>query len=372
MEFSGRLVSFPIAELLQWAHTDRRTGALVVRRTSREKRIYFDRGRIVTCLTDQPTEYYGQFLLLHGYIDEVTLVACIDQCRDGKIRLGKVLEEQGVLSRKEVQRTLRQHIEDLILDIFLWRHGVFFFNAETAPEEEILAEPVDTLGMALEGARWTDEYARIRQVFEHDHVALERVKTHVPEVLEARERRIVRETDGVHTLADVYERVSGSYFRFLESVYQLHQKGVLRIVDVLQEAGSSTIEMTLHDVLLEQAAAESAKAVRRYFSSPIGVFQRFVPVWTQPPSAEEWKRMPETVRAFYTKFDGKNRLAEIFSEDEDVWDQETELLMLQVGKEAVALLPAPLEELRERSGRASSSEGAPDWVTLFAPAEPPG
>jgi hypothetical protein len=358
MEFSGRLVSFPIAELLQWAHTDRRTGALVVRRTSREKRIYFDQGRIAACLTDQPSEYYGQFLLLNGYIDEVTLVASIDQCRGGKIRLGKVLEEQGILSRKEVERTLRQHMEDLILDIFLWRHGVFFFSAEKPPAEEILAEPVDTLGMALEGARWSDELTRIRTVFEHDQVVLDLVPGHVPQVLGARQRRIVRETDGVRALGEVYQRVSGSYFRFLEAVYELHRKRVLRIVDVLQEAGASTVEMSLHDILLEQAATESAQAVRRYFSSPIGVFQRFVPVWTQPPSAEEWKRMPEPVRAFYRKFDGKNRLAEIFSDNEKDWDQETELLMLQVGKESVALLPAPLQDLRERHDES-------EWVTLF-------
>ncbi len=365
MEFSGRLVSFPIAELLQWAHTDRRTGALVIRRTSREKRIYFDQGRIVACLTDQSSEYYGQFLLLNGYIDEVTLVACIDQCRDDKVRLGKVLEEQGVLSRKEVERTLCQHIEDLILDIFLWHRGVFFFTVEKPPAEEILAEPVDTLGMALEGSRWSDENARIRQVFEHDNVILDRVKGHVPDVLEARQRRIVRETDGTRTLAELYQRVSGSYFRFLEAVYDLHEKRVLQIVDVLQDGGMSTIEMPLHDVLLEQAASESAQTVRRYFSSPIGVFQRFVPVWTRPPSTEEWERIPEMVRAFYLNFDGKNRLAEIFSEDEEDWDQETELLMLQVGKEAVALLPAPLEELREQNERQDTTDGGPDWVTLF-------
>ena len=57
MEFSGRLASFPIAELLTWAANDRRTGALVLRRTSREKRIYFEGGEIVACLTDSTTEY---------------------------------------------------------------------------------------------------------------------------------------------------------------------------------------------------------------------------------------------------------------------------------------------------------------------------
>jgi len=33
MEFSGRLAAFPMGDLLQWAKNERRTGALVVRRS---------------------------------------------------------------------------------------------------------------------------------------------------------------------------------------------------------------------------------------------------------------------------------------------------------------------------------------------------
>ena len=60
MELSGRLVSFPINELLTWAVNDRRTGSLVLRRSSREKRIYFRDGEIVACLSDSTEEFYGQ------------------------------------------------------------------------------------------------------------------------------------------------------------------------------------------------------------------------------------------------------------------------------------------------------------------------
>lgn len=330
-----------------------------MRRTSREKRIYFDNGKVVAGLSDQPAEFYGQYLLLNGYLDEGTLLRLIDLCRERRKRLGKVLEEEGVLSVREVQRTLREHLEDLILDIFLWKHGVFVFKADPAPAEEIIAEPIDTVGLAFEGARWTDEYNRLRQTFEHDNYVLGVSSGSQEDVVAARERRILNAADGVRTIGEMFPYVNGSYYRFLQAVYDLYKAGVLKIVDIRQDAGLSTVEMPLQDVLLEQATAESTRGTRRYMSSPVGLLERFVPVWTNPPANDEMKRLPERVQELYRSFDGRRRLAEILSEDEEDWEREMELLMLQISKEALALLPAPLDELRN----VKKSPGS--WVTLF-------
>ena len=69
MEFSGRLAAFPMADLLQWAKNEACTGALVIRRSQREKRIYFNAGDVVGCLSNDPAEFYGQYLLLHGHLE---------------------------------------------------------------------------------------------------------------------------------------------------------------------------------------------------------------------------------------------------------------------------------------------------------------
>jgi len=70
MEFSGRLATIQFGDVLQLAHQERWTGALVVRRAHREKRIFLDDGKVVGCLSDDPGEYYGRFLLLRGVLDE--------------------------------------------------------------------------------------------------------------------------------------------------------------------------------------------------------------------------------------------------------------------------------------------------------------
>ena len=88
MELSGRLASFPVGDILQWVHHERRTGSLVVRRSRREKRIFLRKGDIVGCLSDDPAEYYGQHLLLNGYLDEGSLVKALRYCKLQETRLG--------------------------------------------------------------------------------------------------------------------------------------------------------------------------------------------------------------------------------------------------------------------------------------------
>ena len=73
MELSGQLSTFSLADVLQWLSEDRRSGALVVRRSDREKRLYFRQGRLIACLSDDPGEYYGEDLLLHGDLSEQQL-----------------------------------------------------------------------------------------------------------------------------------------------------------------------------------------------------------------------------------------------------------------------------------------------------------
>jgi len=369
MELSGRLTSFPIAELLHWAHNDRRTGALVVRAAGREKRIYFRDGEIVTCHTDEPSEFYGQFLLLNRYLDQDTLYRCLKLYRERRQRLGVVLQQEGLLDLADIQRTLRFHIEDVICDIFLWDHGVFFFRAEPPPLEELLAEPIATLGLALEGSHWVDEVRRIREVFVDDHVVLGRTEKASPEDLKPRQRRILDEIDGVRRLEALYGAVHGSFYRFLVAAFELHEMGLVEIVHHGRTLHPRRRDPGLDDLLWEQAMKERDRERRHLVT--LDDIERYVPLWVKAPDPEEWRRMPETVRDFYRRFDGRSRLQDILSDDEDAWRNELDLLTLQIGKETVALLPAPVPELRAGAERRGGENQQRFWDELLRPPRSP-
>jgi hypothetical protein len=347
MDFSGRLAAFPMSDLLQWAKNEGRTGALVIRRSAREKRIYFDRGDVVGCLSDDPAEYYGQHLMISGHLTEKQLFQALTRCTQQKVRLGSALRELGLLPDEVIQRTLREHIEDVIWDIFLWPRGLFYFQAEMLPEEELLPAPIETIGLILEGNRWIDEVARIRRVLVHDGVVIRRGESWPGTDLGPLDRRVAHSVEG-QTVGDLYRKVRGSYFRLLESVYRLCIASVLDIEDVGEDS-PGTFEMSVYDLLLEQATEDQILVARKHMAVPLDLLERCCPAWVVEPSAEEQKRMPVRAREFYTRLDGRTLLRDAFSGDARQRGRELDLLFLQLQKGRLALLPASLEQLDQQA-----------------------
>lgn len=365
MEFSGRLAAFPMGDLLQWAQNERCTGALVVRRSQREKRLYFHLGEVVSCLSNDPAEFYGQHLLLHGHLSQDQLFQALSHCTTRHVRLGVALRELGLLPPEVIQQTLRRQIEDTICDLFLWRGGVFYFQSELPQEEEILPEPISTMGLVLEGTRWVDEHARIRRVFVHDSVVLRRGDAWPGEGLSPIERRLADLVDGKKTLAELYEQLKGSYFRFLEAALRLTVAMVLDIETVGEAAESGSRELSVFDLLLEQATEEQVLVARRHMAVPLDLLERCYPVWVLEPSEEEQRRIPVKARDFYARFDGRTPLGEAFSGDPRQRGRELDLLMLQLQKGSLALLPAPLEKIEQDADRRGQPPLQRWWRRFF-------
>jgi hypothetical protein len=371
MDFSGRLAAFPVGDLLQWAKNERCTGALVIRRSEREKRIYFHSGDVVGCLSNDPAEYYGQFLLLHGHLDEPRLFQALTHCTAQGTRLGSALRELGILSPEVIQQTLREQIEDEICDLFLWQRGVFYFQAEMPQEEEILPEPINVMGLMLEGTRWIDEHARIRRVLAHDNIVLRRGERWPGEGLTPAERRIAGLADGERTLGELYKAARGSYFRFLEGAFRLCVGMVLDIEAVGEAAEHGTHEMSVYDLLLEQATEEQVLVARRHMAVPLDLLERSYPMWVGEPTEEERTRMPVRVRDFYARFDGHTSLGEAFSGDARQRGREMDLLLLQLQKGRLALLPAPVERLEAEAERQGQSALQRWWRRVFGSSAAP-
>jgi hypothetical protein len=345
MEFSGRLASFPIGDILQWAHNDRRTGALVVRRSGCEKRVFFADGEIVACYSDDAAEFFGQHLLVRGLVDEGRLIHALTVCQRGGTMLGSALVELGILAADEVAAALREHVEDQVCELFLWRTGIFYFSNEMLADDYILPQPLPAGAVALEGARRSDEHNRIRRVFVHDQVVLKKGsrKLERPAPLE---RRILRVVDGRRTLADLYHEVRGSWFRFLECAYKLTVESVLDIGDVRDVSESHSTELRLADLLIEQVSEEQSIFLRQHLAIPFDALAHCVPVWVRPPDAEEESRMSQSVREFYRQIDGRANLAQLLSGvARDERSRRMDRLVLQLRKGALALLPQEFDAL---------------------------
>jgi hypothetical protein len=350
VEFSGRIASVPVADLLQWAHNDRRTGCLVVRTSHRQKRVSFEDGAVVGCHSDDPAEFFGQFLRLDGLLGEAQIVEALTYCREHQRRLGSALVELGMLGVEEVRQALGRQIADAVCDLMLWRHGVFYFEHLAPSEEGVKPPPLDPRGLAMEGSRWIDELARIRSVFVHDNIVLVPGEPGQARARDALQQNVLTAIDGRVTLAELYDRVKGSYFRFLEAAFDLTVRGVLEIDSVGEEVAPGSQEIRLFELLMEQAAQEDVVFTSRHLSLPLEVLQEFFPVWVEPEreDAEAAEEADPAAVDFYRAMDGTRSLHQLVLEAEHDRERRMELVLLQLRRGNLALLPRSLPELRSR------------------------
>jgi len=361
MEFSGRIASFPVSDILQWASNDRRTGALVLRRSRREKRVYFRDGKVVACISDDPAEYYGQHLLLTGNVSEGALVRALTYCREKQARLGVALRELGILSPELIQKTLRTQIEDSVCDLFTWRDGLFFFQSEIRPDEEILPQPIETMALIMEGTRWIDELQRMRGVFVHDNITLCRGKRWPGDKLSPIQQRVVAAVDNRLTLAELYHLVRGVHFRFVEATFDLAVREIVDIHSVGEPQRTASRELNLYDLLLEQAAEDQLVLSRQHLAIPIDVVEKFFPVWMNGVPPRDPAEAPVEARPFLRRIDGKTSLKDLFARDRGQLSQELEWLLRQLRAGRLALLPAPMADVEAAGERATDAGSRPWW-----------
>ncbi|MCS7182415.1 MAG: DUF4388 domain-containing protein, partial [Thermoanaerobaculum sp.] len=164
MALTGDLRTIPFPEVIQLVARMRGTGLLRVRRGQVEKTVFFRRGAICSSASNDPREFLGQYLLRMGLVEEEHLFHALLKQEEEHRPLGAILIEQGLLAPDDLARVLRQKAEETIYDLFLWEEGEFAFVEEEVPANLPVELQLDVMAVLLEGARRSDEWARIRQL----------------------------------------------------------------------------------------------------------------------------------------------------------------------------------------------------------------
>ncbi len=188
MSMTGRLDEVSVAEVLHLLSWGEKTGKLTLSRGSAEGVVVLRHGRIVNAASNSPREALGSILVCRKLLSENTLLSAVEEARraPGGRSLGATLVAMGVLDPQDLRAAVREQVEQVITEFFLWESGSFRFEP-MQPDEPASYLDTDqgfnTEQVVLEVVKLVDEVRRRRE----EHAA--RAGRQVPAALLAEEVR---------------------------------------------------------------------------------------------------------------------------------------------------------------------------------------
>ena len=282
MSLSGNLKTMDLAELLQWVTLGRKTGSLTFVRNKTKNHIFFKDGKIISSRSNEPTKQLGHYLLFQGKINEVQLKRALETQLQTRINLGKILVQEGHITKEETERALVGRTEEVIYDLFLWDEGYFNFTAHGFNLDELILIDLDINTIIFEGVRRKDEWARIRQVFPGNNVRLAirpgaDLKTLA--LVPVQKKLLFLASQG-KTISEIILELHGSDFQVNFELFKLYEMNVLEVKEIC-EIPSRTDDPTF----LLSRAQELMKA--RKYQEAIAVCQEVLQLDPQNAWADE-------------------------------------------------------------------------------------
>lgn len=243
MSLAGNLRTMPFADILQFLSSNMSTGTLQVRLHQVVKMIFFEKGKIIFSSSSDPKEYLGHFLVSRGLITENDLRNAMDVQRNSKMLLGKVLVMGGKVSEEEMARMLELKAEETVYSLFLWDEGDFTFYKDEFINRLFVRISLDPQTMIFEGVLRRDEWIRIREVFPHNNMILEKVpkRSLDPATVDGQTQKAYEQVDGIRTIQQLAMSMHAVEFVACRSLFTLYEEGYLRIRKILGESDKNDL-----------------------------------------------------------------------------------------------------------------------------------
>jgi DNA-binding MarR family transcriptional regulator len=177
MALEGSLRDFDLFSLFNMIKTQGKSGILVLSRSEEFVKVFFERGEIVGCDSNQvPMEdRIGAMLVRLGRLSGEELLAMIQRQRQTLKRMGTLLLESGRVTSRDLQDALFNQAMSVIYRTFRWVEGNYRFDSILPIDldrEHFPAIPVDTV--LMEAARIMDEWPEVQKRLPDHSLPLQR------------------------------------------------------------------------------------------------------------------------------------------------------------------------------------------------------
>lgn len=271
MAIEGPLKELNIHDVFQLLDLGRKTGVLCVTSELRQNggMVFFERGAVVGAEIRSNPHPLGTLLLRAGKISEADLArARAMQASGDTRRLGDILVENDAIGRKELERLVRQQVEEVIFELMSWSEGYFSFEDSAAPRAGAEASVrIPTEALLMEAARRIDEWSRIEKRVPHVGVIprLNDPGAQPPHLdLVPLEWEVLAGVDGSRDLRAIADTLGRSEFEVARTIFGLVTTSVVSLDDPRRSA-----PMPVQDATQLLARAEEQHALGDYESARV-------------------------------------------------------------------------------------------------------
>ncbi len=271
-----------LPEVLQWVTLGRKTGTLVFVRDKTKVNLYLQDGKIISSRSNDPTKQFGQFLLFQGKVTESQLKKAFEIHLQSRIILGKILVQENMVSKEDVQKALIARAEEVIYDLFLWEDGYFHFASQEFNLDELILIKVDINSLLFEGIRRKDEWIRIRSVFpNNDVIPSLRSDADVKGVsLTPLQKKLLYLLTLKKPISEIILELHGSDFLVSYELFQLHKMNLIEINEIIPPPAEPESPAKLFNKGLELMQSQQ-------YQDAISVFQEVIRLDPQNAWASE-------------------------------------------------------------------------------------
>jgi hypothetical protein len=143
---TGTLDDFDLRQVFRLLSIAHQTGKLSVAGPAGGGRIFFRDGLVYHAESDVRREGYGRKLVRGGKLTELELRRTLEYCAAHGTGLGEALVTRGLVAREDLERALRQEIEEVVLSLFRNERGRFAFEGgEQVESDTVIQLPVESL-----------------------------------------------------------------------------------------------------------------------------------------------------------------------------------------------------------------------------------
>lgn len=232
MTFKGDLETINLPDVLQLLSSARKSGALSIRRSLEEKRLYFREGLLVYASSTDEREKLGSVLVRENYIDAAAVENVkVMQEKSGR-PFGLCLLEQGKIPHDKLIAGLKTQARMIITNLFQWWGGHFeFIEGDQAWPDEV-SVGFDIQGIIIDAAAAVDEWNRIKGMVPDLDVVLEVIPAPVmgkgAVEFDDREWHVLSLLNGYRSVVDVAAASNLSDIETCSVVCRLLERGVIR------------------------------------------------------------------------------------------------------------------------------------------------